>query len=116
MRPIISAPPIRRLPHPLTREYGDPYNGAALVTLESGEVVRAIFSNGEGWDHVSVSLPDRCPTWGEMCEIKDMFFDAQDCVMQLHPPRSQYINRHPYCLHLWRPHAGGIPMPPLDFV
>lgn len=21
--------------------------------------------------------------------------------MQVHPPRSEYVNLHPYCLHLW---------------
>ena len=23
--------------------------------------------------------------------------------MQLHPAEQEYINQHPYCLHLWRP-------------
>jgi hypothetical protein len=70
-------------------------------------------ADGEGWDHVSVSLPDRTPTWAEMCRVKSLFWDDEDCVMQLHPPRSDYINCHPYCLHLWRPTDGRlIPLPP----
>jgi len=32
--------------------------------------------------------------------------------MQLHPPRSKWINNHPYCLHLWRPTKQEIPLPP----
>lgn len=67
------------------------------------EFFRAIAGNGEGWEHVSVSLPNRCPTWEEMCAIKDLFWDAEDCVVQYHPPKSEYVNCHLYCLHLWRP-------------
>ena len=26
-----------------------------------------------GWEHVSVSLRNRCPTWDEMCLVKDIF-------------------------------------------
>ena len=56
----------------------------------------------EGWEHVSVSLEDRCPTWEEMCFVKDAFWDPEDRVLQMHPPHSEYVNHHPYCLHLWR--------------
>ena len=52
-----------------------------------------------------------------MCAIKDMFFDHEETVMQLHPPVSEYVNIHPYCLHLWRPNNGRIiPRPPKEFV
>ncbi len=83
----------------------------------SSLVLKVSASDGEGWEHVSVSLPSRCPTWEEMCFIKDTFWDGEDCVMQLHPPRSEYVNNHPYCLHLWRPTDGRvIPQPPSIFV
>lgn len=75
-----------------------------------------IAASGEGWEHVSVSLRHRTPTWREMCYVKSMFFDDEDCVMQLHPPKSKHINFHPHCLHLWRPLDGVIPQPPLEFV
>ena len=74
--------------------------------------LRIIASWGMDWDHVSVSLRNRCPTWGEMDHVKRMFFDDEEAVMQLHPPRSQWINNHPYCLHLWRPQNEGILLPP----
>lgn len=70
-------------------------------------------SNGKGWEHVSVSTLKRCPVWEEMCFVKDFFWGAAETVMQLHPPESDYINNHPYCLHLWRPMDGvQIPLPP----
>ena len=59
-------------------------------------------SEGAGWEHVSVSLPDRCPTWEEMSFIKNLFWDEEDFVIQIHPAGSDYVDLHPYCLHLWR--------------
>jgi hypothetical protein len=68
-------------------------------------------------DHVSVSLSvKRCPDWEEMCMIKDMFWDDEDCVVQYHPPKSEYVSMHPFCLHLWRPIGIEIPRPPSIFV
>jgi hypothetical protein len=67
---------------------------------------------GEDWEHVSVSTPRRPPNWQEMCFVKDLFWDPEEVVMQLHPPRSQWVNNHPHCLHLWRPVNVAIPMPP----
>lgn len=57
---------------------------------------------GWPWEHVSVSTEERCPTWDEMCKVKDWFWDPEEAVFQLHPPKSEYVNTHPYCLHLWR--------------
>ena len=59
-------------------------------------------SDGLGWEHVSVSLCDRCPTWDEMTHIKSIFWDSGDIVVQIHPPQSEYVNKHQFCLHLWR--------------
>lgn len=86
-------------------------NGALLVKLKHGQTVFVIASDGFGWEHVSVSRHDRCPTWDEMCQVKDMFWGDQDCVIQYHPPRSEYVNLHPNCLHLWRQIGANIPMP-----
>ncbi|QOZ66748.1 hypothetical protein WN72_10745 [Bradyrhizobium arachidis] len=69
-----------------------------------------------GWEHVAVSTPRRCPNWEEMCFVKDLFWDEEECVMQLHPPYSQYVNNSRYCLHLWRPIHRDIPMPPPSFI
>ena len=64
------------------------------------------------WQHVSVSRGDRCPTWEEMCRIKDLFWDDEDTVMQFHPPKSEWISNSKYCLHLWRWTKGEFPRPP----
>lgn len=65
--------------------------------------LRIIVSNGMGWDHVSVSRHDRCPTWDEMEAVKRWFLKPAETAMQLHVPESDHINKHPHCLHLWRP-------------
>jgi hypothetical protein len=65
-----------------------------------------------GWDHVSVSLMHRAPNWAEMCFVKDLFWEPHECVVQYHPAKSDYINCHPHCLHLWRPTKETMPMPP----
>lgn len=92
-------------------------NGAffipAMLVGARGAPVTVIASDEFGWDHVSASFPNRCPSWEEMCALVAIFWDAEDAVMQLHPPRSEWINNHPYCLHLWRPTGGeAIPLPP----
>lgn len=72
-----------------------------------------IWSWGEGWEHVSVSpLNGSMPTWEDMCLIKDMFWEDDKCVVQYHPPKSEYVNNMSNCLHLWRPIALEIPIPP----
>lgn len=74
-----------------------------FVLRRGNAMLRVQASNGCGWDHVSVSLPTRCPTWEEMCWIKDKFFLPEEPAMQLHPPKSDYRSYHDFCLHIWRP-------------
>jgi hypothetical protein len=96
-----------------------------LIVFESGEdgfrgellftgtkPLRFICSWGEGWEHVSISLPKRCPTWDEMNYVKGVFWRDDEVVMQLHPAKANYVNNHPFCLHLWRPLNATIPTPP----
>jgi hypothetical protein len=89
--------------------YGN--NGAFIIPLRHSQKVQVIASTGLGWEHVSVSRQDRCPTWEEMCQIKNIFWDEDDCCIQFHPPKSEYVNNHPFCLHIWRPLDAVIPMP-----
>jgi hypothetical protein len=78
--------------------------GWFVIPRVSGDL-RFMVGNGGGWDHVSISLAHRCPTWDEMCLVKDLVFRDDEWVMQLHPARKDHINNHPFCLHLWRPQS-----------
>lgn len=89
--------------------YGN--NGVFLFRV-NGHDLRVIASDGAGWNHISVSLAHRCPTWGEMCLAKSLFWDGEDCAIQYHPPQSEYVDCHPHCLHVWQPQ--GIPFPRPD--
>jgi len=80
------------------------------------EIFGIIFSWGGDWEHLSISGGHRCPMWNEMCMFKDMFFNDDEMVMQLHPTKINYVNSHKYCLHLWRPIKEKIPEPPKVFV
>lgn len=87
--------------------------GAFLIPCHrTGVSLRVIASSGMGWDHVSVSLPNRCPNWLEMEHIKRHFFEPDEVAMQLHVKPADHINAHPYTLHLWRPQNAAIPLPP----
>jgi hypothetical protein len=83
--------------------------GAGLVIIAcAGDVPGESY----GWDHVSVSLERRMPNWIEMSFVKDLFWEPEDCVVQFHPPKSEHVNNHPRCLHMWRWTRGVFPMPP----
>jgi len=121
----------RMTDHPVfatTASYG--MNGGFLVPHYkiSDYLFFCMVSDGKGWDHVSVSLlkatarrhkydqVERCPTWGDMCFIKDIFFNEDETVIQYHPAQSDYVNVLDYCLHLWRPQGVEVPQPPLIMV
>lgn len=89
-----------KLRHPT--KHDSPAGG--LFRFKKGQVIfQCVAAIGEGWEHVSVSLSvKRCPDWEEMCMIKEIFWEPEDCVVQFHPPASEYVNNHPHVLHLWR--------------
>jgi hypothetical protein len=86
-------------------------DGFAAGFKMNGLLFRVIVSWGMGWDHVSVSTRRRCPTWAEMCYVKQAMFEPEEVVVQYHPAESEYVNCHKFCLHLWRPQAAELPIP-----
>ena len=70
----------------------------------------------DGWEHVSVSYKSKDPTWEEMCMIKDIFWDENETVIQFHPPKDEYVNLHPHCLHLWKKIGEKVELPSPDIV
>lgn len=101
-----------------------------IPSVIPGRMLSVIAANGDGWselgmpgepwEHASVKafIGERnyVPTWSEMCQIKDIFWDATDCVMQFHVPKADHINDHAFVLHLWRPAITAIPLPPKETV
>ena len=69
----------------------------------SGKRLNFIFSYQMGWEHLSVSMPSKTPTWDMMCRMKDIFWNEDETCVEYHPAKSQYVNMHSHCLHIWRP-------------
>ena len=56
---------------------------------------------GEKWLHVSCSRKDKFPKWKELKEVKELFIGKDRRAVQVFPKKSEYVNIHPNCLHLW---------------
>ena len=92
----------------------DGNNGYFMLPCQTTKsVLNCIVSDGMGWEHVSVSVEGqkRTPTWTEMCFIKDIFWSEEEVVIQFHPAKSEYVNCHPFVLHLWKPIGVELPRP-----
>lgn len=89
----------------------DGFNGAIHMPDWVGSIV---VSWGGGWEHVSVSPFKHhiTPSWDDMCYIKNLFWNEDECAVQYHPPKFQYVNNMPNCLHLWKPAGHDVEMPP----
>lgn len=102
----------------LVARTGEPWGpedlgGCFRFPSPKGVEIRVMAANGEGWDHVSVTLGiPRTPSWSEMELVKRLFFKPDEVAMQLHVTAEDHISHHPYCLHIWRPHELAIPLPP----
>lgn len=98
---------------PINRER---FAGSGWLVTNPKRISEAAFmmfgSSEDGWEHVSVSHSNRCPTWDEMCMAKDVFWRDDEACYELHPVREVYINMHKYCLHIWRPKDGKMILPP----
>lgn len=100
--------------------------GLFLVRLRLNAECKVIASDGRDWqagglpmplwEHVSVSMETRCPTWLEMQEVKEMFWQPNEVVVQYHVDTEDRVNLHRYCLHLWRCPAHDFPRPPKECV
>ena len=80
---------------------------SGIIELPTGVRANIVAGwNEEGWEHVSIELcARRLPTWEEMAFIKDLFWDDEEEVVQIHPKKSEYVNITE-ALHLWRPVDG----------
>jgi hypothetical protein len=52
-----------------------------------------------GW-HISISCPDRYPTWDEIAKARYTLCPEEVMMVMYLPPPWQYVNAHPNCFHL----------------
>jgi hypothetical protein len=104
-----------RKPHP---ERGTTLKGVSYGWFEiNGMRVMSSGSHDESeWEHVSISLPRRTPTWVEMCFVKSLFWEPEETVVQFHPKQSEYVDDHSFCLHLWKKRGVEFELPPNHYV
>lgn len=95
----------------IKREGKDGFGGT-FYDKKSRCYLNFIMSWGAGWEHCSVSMPTRCPSWEQMCSIKELFWNDDECCVEYHPAKDDYVNNHPYCLHIWKPIKEDLPKPP----
>lgn len=86
--------------------------GGRYLDLTTGKYLNFIFSNQLGWEHLSVSMPSRTPSWDQMCMMKDIFWSKDEACVEYHPREEDYVNNHNHCLHIWRPTDETLPIPP----
>jgi len=64
-------------------------------------ILSVIYSVDSGRRHASIAHTSRYPTWDEIKEVRYSFF-PDDCMVAMPlPPRSDYVNLHPNCFHLY---------------
>lgn len=100
---------------PLASDASYGMNGAFTINY-AGTELHVIISDGEGWDHVSVSTWHRCPTFDELKWIKNLFWEKDETVIHFWPKESEYVNFHPYTLHLWKKQGVDYELPPKKFI
>lgn len=98
---------------------GDDKNGCFWIRIYGRRGPNRFFavaSATDGWEHLSVSLANRTPTWQEMAMVASLFFHPEERLVMYRPPRSEYVNIHDHCLHWWKPVGVELPFPPREFV
>jgi len=58
------------------------------------------------WHHISVSRCDRLPSWSELNKVKNDFLGEDVEAYQVITKKSDHVNVHSYCMHLWAPVDG----------
>lgn len=71
--------------------------GDELMVLVS----KSLEADDKMWLHVSLSRPSRLPTWQDLRRVKDAFVGKDRKAIQVLPADSEYVNIHPFVLHLF---------------
>jgi hypothetical protein len=104
LAPVAVPTPTAQLPGQ-HRAYRSESGCGAIVALEPAKAAPAGIWIPPGelelW-HLSVSHPDRYPTWDEMADVRYELVPDEVTMALLLPPRAEYVNAHEHCFHLWQ--------------
>lgn len=62
---------------------------------------QVILSIDHGMHHLSISHANRLPTYDELKHVRYTLLKHVKYMAQIFPPTNEFVNVHPYCLHLW---------------
>ena len=65
--------------------------------------VNAWMHNAQVWLHASIAYPNRLPNYDDLCMLKVSVFGQEGIAYQVFEARSNHVNIHPNCLHLFGP-------------
>jgi hypothetical protein len=77
------------------RWYWSPKRGQSVCVSVHRE------QDGRNWIHLSIAHPEQDPTLQEMQAIKDAFVGPARKAIMVFPKRSEHVNLHPHCFHLF---------------
>lgn len=109
--------------HPMATQEGDrhgvfyiPHGTSSFIFIFDDGTSMEGGVDGTAWEHLSFRAVDgqgknRTPSWEECCWAKQLFWEPEECVVQFHPPRSEYVNNHKNVLHLWKKLGEDFPRP-----
>ena len=76
-------------------------DGHSVQAFEKGPCRVLVAQEGGRW-HLSISCPDRYPSWDEIADARyKLLADDVDMAFIL-PPLRDYINLHPFVFNLWQ--------------
>lgn len=94
-----------RIVHPFfPEEIGDEHNGFFFMDILGRNFYIGASVSSNGLQHISVSAPGKgriVPTYEEICEIRNKFFEPSEQVIHFFDVDSKDINLNEKCLHLW---------------
>lgn len=74
-----------------------------VYLLDYNTVIFSKESWGKGQErlHASIAHPFRLPAWEEVKFVRYTLFPDEMTVAQILPPKSEYVDMHKNCFHLW---------------
>lgn len=99
-------PTAHRAPMGFMRVSASPAVAHGEMWLSPQRHLSVIVSVDDGSLHASIAHPDRYPTWAEILSVRNWIFPAEMEVVMVLARRSEYVNLHPNCFHLWQSKCG----------
>jgi hypothetical protein len=84
----------------------DPVSGAQLF---ESLALRALRSNDDGRWHISVSRPNRYPSWDELADARYDLGPLDVEMAMILPPPSRYVNINKWVFHVWEVPDDAVP-------